>query len=57
MSGDSYHCPDAKRLQTLKDIANKLRIHCIEATNASNSGYSYSYNTENVLCLCVLIML
>ena len=57
MSGDSYHCPDAKRLQTLKDIANKLRIHCIEATNASNSGYSYKYNTENVLCECVVIMM
>lgn len=42
MSGDSYHCPDAKRLQTLRDIANKLRIHCIEATNASNSGHPTS---------------
>ncbi|KAK7102916.1 hypothetical protein V1264_021071 [Littorina saxatilis] len=43
MSGDNqYHCPDAKRLQTLKDIANKLRIHCIESTNASNSGHPTS---------------
>lgn len=43
MSGDTgYHCLDAKRLQALKDIANKLRIHCIEATNASNSGHPTS---------------
>ncbi|XP_076468699.1 transketolase-like protein 2 [Babylonia areolata] len=42
MSGDSYHCLDAKRLQTLKDIANNLRIHSIEATCASNSGHPTS---------------
>lgn len=43
MSGDTgYHCLDAKRLQALKDIANKLRIHCIESTNASNSGHPTS---------------
>ncbi len=41
MSGDSaYHRPDQKRLQLLNDIANKLRIHSIESTNASKSGYS-----------------
>ncbi|PVD25166.1 hypothetical protein C0Q70_15664 [Pomacea canaliculata] len=37
-----YHRPDAKLLQTLKDIANKLRIHSIESTNASNSGHPTS---------------
>ncbi|KAK3602932.1 hypothetical protein CHS0354_039350 [Potamilus streckersoni] len=38
----AYHRPDAKTLQTLKDIANKLRIHSIEATQASNSGHPTS---------------
>ncbi|KAK3102351.1 hypothetical protein FSP39_010739 [Pinctada imbricata] len=33
-----YHRPDAKKLQGLIDIANKLRIHSIKATDASNSG-------------------
>lgn len=33
-----YHRPDAKSLQNLKDIANKLRIHSIQMTDASNSG-------------------
>ncbi|KAL8569183.1 hypothetical protein ACOMHN_035453 [Nucella lapillus] len=42
MSGDSYHCVDAKRVQTLKDIANLLRIHSIEATSASKSGHPTS---------------
>lgn len=37
-----YHRPDSKSVQTLKDIANKLRIHSIEATNASNSGHPTS---------------
>ncbi|BFZ09043.1 hypothetical protein BsWGS_12082 [Bradybaena similaris] len=37
-----YHRPDSKTLQTLRDIANKLRIHSIEATNASNSGHPTS---------------
>ena len=27
------------KLQKLKDISNKLRIHSIESTNASNSGF------------------
>lgn len=30
---------DANKLQLLSDIANRLRIHSIEATSASNSGY------------------
>lgn len=33
-----YHKPDEKTLQGLRDIANKLRIHSIKATCASNSG-------------------
>lgn len=42
MSEGDYHRPDAKLLQTLRDIANKLRIHSIESTNASNSGHPTS---------------
>ncbi|BFZ10767.1 hypothetical protein BsWGS_13806 [Bradybaena similaris] len=38
----NYHRPGSKTVQTLKDIANKLRIHSIEATNASNSGHPTS---------------
>lgn len=41
MSGD-YHRPDTKTLQSLKDIANKLRIDSINATQASNSGHPTS---------------
>jgi len=37
-----YHCPDAKTVQELKDVANKLRIHSITATQASNSGHPTS---------------
>lgn len=43
----SYHKPDEKTLQALKDIANKLRIHSIKQTCASNSGLSESlYRTQ-----------
>ena len=38
----SYHRPDQKKLQLLNDIANKLRIHSIESTNASKSGHPTS---------------
>ncbi|CAH1783241.1 unnamed protein product [Owenia fusiformis] len=38
----SYHCPDSKTLQEYKDVANKIRIHSINATNASNSGHPTS---------------
>uniref|UniRef100_A0A8D3DW16 Transketolase n=1 Tax=Scophthalmus maximus TaxID=52904 RepID=A0A8D3DW16_SCOMX len=38
----SYHKPDEKTLQGLKDVANKLRIHSIKATCASNSGHPTS---------------
>lgn len=37
-----YHRPDAKLIQSLKDVANKLRIHSINSTNASNSGHPTS---------------
>lgn len=37
-----YHKPEAKVLQELKDIAHKLRIDAIDATNASNSGHPTS---------------
>jgi transketolase len=33
-----YHSPDQKKVQALKDIANKLRINSIKATNAAKSG-------------------
>jgi transketolase len=33
---------DAETQQKLADIANKLRIHSIEATTASNSGHPSS---------------
>jgi len=38
----SHHKPDAGTVQSLKDVANKLRISSIEMTNASNSGHPTS---------------
>lgn len=38
----SYQKPDAKRVQTLKDIANKMRIHAVNMTTAANSGHPTS---------------
>lgn len=38
----SYHKPGSSNLQQLKDIANKLRIHSITSTSASNSGHPSS---------------
>jgi len=38
----SFHKPDAGTIQSLKDIANKMRISSIEMTNASNSGHPTS---------------
>uniref|UniRef100_A0A131Y234 Transketolase n=1 Tax=Ixodes ricinus TaxID=34613 RepID=A0A131Y234_IXORI len=38
----NYHRPDVKTSQELRDIANKLRILSIKATNASNSGHPTS---------------
>lgn len=37
-----YHKPEAKVVQELKDLAHKLRIDSIDATNASNSGHPTS---------------
>ncbi|KAL4226115.1 hypothetical protein ACF0H5_014102 [Mactra antiquata] len=37
-----YHRPDSKTLQSLKDIANQLRIDSINATTASKSGHPTS---------------
>lgn len=37
-----YHCPDQKKIQNLKDIANKLRILSIKCTNAAGSGHPTS---------------
>lgn len=37
-----YHKPEAKVVQELKDLAHKLRIDSINATNASNSGHPTS---------------
>lgn len=34
----SYQKPDQKRIQTLRDIANKMRIHSVNMTQASGSG-------------------
>lgn len=38
----TYHKPESKTLQELKDIAHKLRIHSISATQASKSGHPTS---------------
>uniref|UniRef100_U5EL49 transketolase n=1 Tax=Corethrella appendiculata TaxID=1370023 RepID=U5EL49_9DIPT len=38
----TYHKPESKTLQELKNIAHKLRIHSIAATQASNSGHPTS---------------
>lgn len=37
-----YHRPDSKTLQSLRVMANKLRIDSINATQASNSGHPTS---------------
>lgn len=34
----NYHKPESKIIQELRDIATKLRIHSIQATQASKSG-------------------
>ncbi|KAH0540359.1 transketolase-like protein 2 isoform X1 [Cotesia glomerata] len=39
---DSYHKPESKTIQELKDIANKLRIDAINSTQASKSGHPTS---------------
>jgi len=37
-----YHCPDQRKVQELKDLANKLRILSIKCTNAAGSGHPTS---------------
>lgn len=37
-----YHCPDNMTLQSLRDMANQLRIDSVNATTASNSGHPTS---------------
>ncbi|KAM4019164.1 transketolase-like protein 1 [Anomaloglossus baeobatrachus] len=39
---DTYQKPEDKELQALRDVANRLRIHSIRATCASNSGHPTS---------------
>lgn len=39
---DLYHCPDQKKIQSLKDLANKLRVLSIKCTNAAGSGHPTS---------------
>jgi transketolase len=41
-SGEAYHRPDRQTVQDLSDMANKLRIHSIQSTCASNSGHPTS---------------
>lgn len=38
----TYHKPESKTIQELKDIAHKLRIHSITSTQASKSGHPTS---------------
>ncbi|XP_034944618.1 transketolase-like protein 2 isoform X1 [Chelonus insularis] len=38
----AYHKPESKTVQELRDIANKLRVHSITATQASKSGHPTS---------------
>ncbi|XP_008543728.1 transketolase-like protein 2 isoform X1 [Microplitis demolitor] len=38
----NYHKPESKTIQELKDIANKLRVHSINSTQASKSGHPTS---------------
>ncbi|CAH1103607.1 unnamed protein product [Psylliodes chrysocephalus] len=38
----NYHKPEAKLVQELKDIANKIRIHSITSTQAAKSGHPTS---------------
>lgn len=38
----TYHKPESKTIQELKDVAHKLRIHSINSTQASKSGHPTS---------------
>lgn len=35
----NYHKLEAKLVQELKDIANRLRIHSVQSTDKCNSGW------------------
>ncbi len=53
----AFQPPDAKKLQTLSDIANKMRIHSVNMTQASGSGYVYliyNYALTNVSILITI---
>ncbi len=52
----SYQKPDANKVQLLKDIANKMRIHSINMTTASNSG-SVTVQSSSQQQLAKIIML
>ncbi|XP_038628776.1 transketolase isoform X1 [Tachyglossus aculeatus] len=39
---EDYHKPDQQKLQALKDMTNRLRIHSIQATTAAGSGHPTS---------------
>lgn len=41
---------DSKTKQTLKDIANKLRIHSINSTTAAGTGWVYNTRLSDLLC-------
>jgi len=38
----NYHKPEAKTVNELRDIANKLRIHAVQSTSAAKSGHPTS---------------
>jgi len=42
MADSLYHCPDQKKVQDLKDLANRLRILSIKSTTAAGSGHPTS---------------
>ena len=45
---DSYQKPDQNKIVALKDIANKLRVHSVEATDAANSGCVQTYSIDYI---------
>ena len=44
MSGDQelYQCPSMDQVTVLRDLATKLRLHCVKMTQASKSGHPTS---------------
>ena len=49
MAQNSVVQVDKKQLQYLQDVANRLRIHSIRATDASNSGWVIMFNLYLVM--------